>query len=173
MKKYIIYLPILLLPLLNLLLCEWKVSIKEIFIMAGIAFSEEVFFRGFLLSKLTRNFQYCILRGILVSSLVFSGMHLVNLFSGASLDYVLMQCITAGSVGFCFAIIVYRERSIILCVLFHLLINLTGTEVKTDLTKYQGLFYCAAAIFYVGYGIWMYQKKKLNRQGEKEDETLY
>lgn len=173
MKKYIIYLPILLLPLLNLLLCEWKVSIKEIFIMAGIAFSEEVFFRGFLLSNLTRDFQYCILRGILVSSLVFSGMHLVNLFSGASLAYAWIQCISAGSVGFCFAVIVYRERSIFLCVLFHWLINLTGTEIKTDLTKNQGIVYCAAAIFYMGYGIWMYQKKKLNKRGEKEDETLY
>ena len=168
MKKYIIYLPVLLVPLLNLMLYEWKFSVKEFFMMAGIAFSEEVFFRGFLLSKLTGNFRYRVFRGILITSFVFSGMHFINLFSGASPDYVLAQCISAGCIGFCFAVIVYRERSIFFCVLFHLLINLTSTEANLELSEIQWLIYGAAAVFYAGYGIWMYRrKKKVNKQGER------
>ncbi len=115
---------LLVFPACNLLtgLPEWGIPLLY---AAIAAVAEECFFRGLVFTKLRSKGRYM---AALVSAGVFALLHLLNLFS-APAWYTLLQVGAAFSVGFAFAGVLWRTKKLWLCILGHLLINLTGHEM--------------------------------------------
>ena len=125
LKKYIYFLPLLLIISVNF----WNgLTINNTFeeiiiymiIMLNIGFIEEVIFRGFLFKMMEKS---NVKTAIIVSSLTFGIGHIINLFNGAATIDTFLQIIYATSLGFLFALIFYKSKSLIPCIITHSLLN--------------------------------------------------
>ena len=182
--EYMIYVHLFLLPLINLIVfnrefyekdvsnysgniwLEFETSrVSEILLLIICAVGEEIFFRGILLSTLIKQFK--ILNCIIVVSLIFAFLHVSNFDVMGNFKYVLIQCLYAGVIGFCFAVITYRDRSIFLSVVIHVLMNISSFMLheknnflygidEFDLLDFQIIISIILLIIYLFYGIWMY-----------------
>ena len=101
-------------------------------------FFEEGLFRGVvfsvLASRLEKN-KTGLLKTIIISSLIFGGAHLLNIFSGASVGATLLQACYSTLTGALFAFILVKTKNIILCALTHGLYNFCGLLFSAE----QGL----------------------------------
>ena len=93
--------------------------------MLSVGFIEELFFRGFLFSALCRR---GVKFAVLVSSLSFGLIHIVNLFNGSGMGAAenLMQIAGASAAGFLYVTIFCRGGSLLPCVLSHGIYNCLG-----------------------------------------------
>lgn len=194
--KSIIYVPLLLMPIINIVIfisryCNLEIGIKlssmivldcSITILTTLSsvIWEEVSFRGMLPVILTKWYKMTELQSAIIASVVFAAMHILNLFSGEALFDVIVQMLNAGAVGFCLAIISIREYSIFPCIVIHSLINISslfiewGEElaVVSDrgfLSDFEFEVFWVLPILYVLYGICLCMK---GIDGEKY-ETLH
>ena len=143
--------------------------VKQLVLLILVAVAEELFFRDLLLRELLFSFQVKpILAGIIVSA-VFGALHLMNVFSYASLTYAIVQGLCAFAVGFDLAAIYYRFKSVVPCILVHALINITsiglgdGTE-KLVLTNVEVGILLFVAVLYFMHGYQMFNSRcVLNR----------
>lgn len=92
------------------------------------AFLEEIVFRGLILGLLLHQynqFKNGVLRSVLISSLIFGGIHILNLWSldGHSLKGVFNQIYATIGLGFMYGAIYLKTRSIITLSVIHLLSN--------------------------------------------------
>ncbi|MBE6156031.1 MAG: CPBP family intramembrane metalloprotease [Firmicutes bacterium] len=124
-NKYLYFIPLLLIVSVNL----WNGininnSISEMIFyilnMINVGFIEEIIFRGFLFKMLAKD---NIKSAIIISALTFGIGHIFNLFNGAELFPTLMQICYAISIGYLFAIIFYKSKSLIPCIITHCLVN--------------------------------------------------
>ena len=95
----------------------------------GIALLEELIFRGTLLlviSDLLRGKRHKPLLVTLFGSLIFSLFHLTNLFIGASIQSVLLQCLYTFLIGGMLTVTMLRTNNIWLCILIHALFDFGG-----------------------------------------------
>lgn len=129
--------------------------VKQIVLLIFVAVAEELFFRGLLLRELLFSFRIKpILAGTIVSAL-FGALHLMNVFSYASLTYAIVQGLCAFAVGFDLAAIYCRFKSIVPCILVHALINITSIglddgAIKLALTNVEvGLLLFVAVVYFV------------------------
>ena len=134
MVQFLIWAPVLLLPLSNLLsswgvvpAADYTLTQTSVWVIGAIA--EELFYRFFLLQKLLLERAKLRPRfSILLISLLFAGMHLFNLRSGMAISMVVIQAFCA----FCFSIwagaVVWRTRSVMIPLLAHVLMNLTAVD---------------------------------------------
>lgn len=93
------------------------------------AFMEEVAFRGLIMHAFVRAWGSTnrgLGKSILISSLLFGGMHLVNLLGGQPLPEVLLQSVEAFLLGMFLGALVLIGRSIYPAVFFHGALNLAG-----------------------------------------------
>lgn len=93
------------------------------------AFLEEVVFRGLILRTFVRslgNTPGSLTRTVLISSLFFAGMHIVNFLGGNPLPVVLLQMVGAFFLGIFLSALVLNGRSIYPAVFFHGLANLAA-----------------------------------------------
>ena len=155
MKKYLYFVPLLLLISVNL----WNgfnitLPINEILLymiaMLFIGFLEEVIFRGFLFKMMLKDNEKL---AILVTSITFGIGHIINLLNGAEVLTTILQIIYAISVGYLFAIIVVKTKSIWPCVITHSFVNaLSVFNQTTEFTKYAGpIFLTIVPIIYAIY----------------------
>ncbi|HSQ90417.1 type II CAAX endopeptidase family protein [Romboutsia sp.] len=86
-----------------------------------VGFSEEVIFRGILLNSLKS--EGSILKAMTLSSVGFSIIHIVNIFSGMSLLEVCIQIIEAILLGFSFASLAIKLNNIWPIIIFHAIWN--------------------------------------------------
>ncbi len=93
------------------------------------AVAEECFFRGFVFTALQKRGKF---PAAILSSLPFALLHLVNLANGP-VGYTLLQVAAAFCVGFALCGLLWRTKKLWLCILCHLLINLTGGETLSPL----------------------------------------
>lgn len=129
MKRYVLHwLPVILLPAGNVLADltgsrSWDVRLLLFSLLGAVA--EELFFRFFLL-KLLFLPRMKPVRAILLVSVLFAAMHLLNLRAGAGLAETLVQAAFA----LCFSVwagaVVWRTRSVLIPLLAHVLLNLTA-----------------------------------------------
>ncbi len=159
-KKYLYFLPLLLIVSTNL----WNgvtrnVSVLEtaLFIvsMLCVGFLEEVIFRGFLFKAISRD---SLKIAILVSSLTFGLGHIVNLLNGADLIPTLLQICYASAIGFLFAVIFYRGKSLLPCILAHSVFNslsIFGVKGSRTWEIITSFFLCVVS---VGYGLWIWRQ---------------
>ena len=134
MVQFLIWAPVLLLPLSNLLssggvvpAADYTLTQTSVWVIGAIA--EELFYRFFLLQKLLLERSKLRPRvSVLLISLLFAGMHLFNLRAGMSVSAVLLQAVCA----FCFSVwagaVVWKRRSVIIPLLAHVLMNLTAFD---------------------------------------------
>ena len=92
----------------------------HILTMINIGFLEEMIFRGFLFKMMEKD---NVKRAIIVSSITFGIGHIVNLLNGAELLVTLLQICYAIAIGYMLVIIYHKSKSIIPCVLFHIVFN--------------------------------------------------
>ena len=132
MVQFLIWAPVVLLPLSNLLsavnsgVC-FDFSQTALWVFGAVA--EELFYRFFLLKKLLLDRSGMKpANAVLLVSLLFAVMHLFNLRTGAVLFPVLVQAFCA----FCFSVwagaVVWKSGSVAIPLLAHVLLNLTAFE---------------------------------------------
>lgn len=115
------------------------------------AVAEEFFFRGFVFTALKKKGRFW---AAAVSSVAFAALHLLNLVS-APLDYTLLQVIGAFSVGFALCGLLWKTKKLWLCLVCHLLINLTG---HTTLSSVGTCLTILCIFLYAGFGILLLRK---------------
>ena len=95
----------------------------------GVSLLEEFIFRGVLLIVIFDIFKrkkHCPLLTTIVCSLIFSLFHLTNLFVGADVGSVLLQCGYTFLIGAMLTITMLKLKNIWLCVLVHALFDFGG-----------------------------------------------
>ncbi|HIW31678.1 MAG TPA: CPBP family intramembrane metalloprotease [Candidatus Paenibacillus intestinavium] len=101
-----------------------------------VGFVEETLFRGIMLRILMPRGKTV---AIVSSSVLFGITHALQALSGQSLEDTILQIVYAFILGFVLAILVVRNGSIILTILFHGLhnfLNFTGNTPSTNLYTY-------------------------------------
>ena len=118
-------LPLLGLPVFHVMMAQpITLEISYMMMLLCVAIIEEVFFRGFLYDRLARwNFKGY----ILLSALLFGAFHVVNLWEGYPLYYVIMQTWCAFTAGLCYAGLTVKTQSIVPAMIAHTLTNLSGS----------------------------------------------
>ena len=109
--------------------------------MLCVGFLEELIFRGFLFTAITRN---NIKSAVVISSVTFGVGHVINLINGSGMDPVsnLCQIVFAVAVGFLLVTIFSRGGSLLPCMIVHAAINTLGTFSNTaGLTEEKRLFH--------------------------------
>jgi membrane protease YdiL (CAAX protease family) len=97
--------------------------------IAVAAFMEEVVFRGLILHPFIHTWgmkKAGTTKGVVISSLLFSSIHLLDFLSGRPLSAVLLQSLNALLLGVILASLVLIGKSIYPAVLFHLALNISA-----------------------------------------------
>mgnify|MGYP002625807738 CR=1 FL=1 len=84
---------------------------------------EELLFRGLLYRALERKSETA---AIVISSVIFGLIHLINLSSGMLLPLALAQVALTTALGFLFALILARGKSLVPCIAAHCFIDVTS-----------------------------------------------
>ena len=127
-KEYLYFVPLFLIASVNLwngfnLNKSTSEIIFHILTMINVGFIEEIIFRGFLFKMMVKD---NVKSAIIVSSLTFGIGHIVNLLNGADLIPTLIQICYAVSLGYLFVTIFYKSKSLIPCIVTHIVINATS-----------------------------------------------
>ena len=96
------------------------VTVLSILSMFCVGFLEELIFRGFLFKAMSKTNMTS---AIIVSSLTFGIGHIVNLLNGAEFFPTMLQIAYACAIGFCFVMIFCVGKSIVPCIISHILFN--------------------------------------------------
>ncbi len=89
-----------------------------------VAVNEETLFRGFMLRGLMKSMQPFV--AVLLSSLVFGGMHLLNLGAGGDPVFVAAQMVVAAGTGAVLAAVTLRAGSILPAMFLHFAADFVG-----------------------------------------------
>lgn len=155
-KKYLYFIPLIIISTVNL----WgdiKINnstseiIFYILTMANVGFIEEIIFRGFLFKMMEKE---NVKRAIIVSAITFGIGHIVNLLNGAELIPTLIQICYAIALGYLFVTIFYKSKSLIPCIITHILINsLAIFNSENSVTTY--IVPVALMVISIGYTIFI------------------
>jgi len=124
-KDFLYYIPLILIISCNL----WNgISINNtvleiimyILLMINVGFLEEIIFRGFLFKMMAKD---NVNGAIIVTSITFGFGHISNLLNGALFLETLMQICYALAIGYLFAIILIKGKSLWPCIVTHALFN--------------------------------------------------
>ena len=131
--------------------------IKQVTILIFVAIAEELFFRGLLLRELVFGFRLKAMLAATIVSMLFGVLHIMNIFSYASVTYAIIQGVCAFSVGFDLSAIYCKFRSIIPCIVIHALINITSiglenVNTKLTLTNLEVSVFLLVAVLYLLHG---------------------
>lgn len=88
-----------------------------------IGVMEELIFRSFLCRSIEQRLDKN--RAIILSSLIFGCFHLINI-GNYPLIYVLIQVGYAFSMGIVFAVVFYKVKSILPCIVIHAIVDFLG-----------------------------------------------
>lgn len=151
-KKHLYFIPLALIVSVNLL-SGININrptgeiIFHILTMLNIGFIEEIIFRGFLFQMMAKT---SVKSAIIVTSITFGVGHIINLLNGAEFVPTLVQIISAVSVGYLFAVILNKSKSLVPCIITHSLINsLSVFYDPTPIVSYlSSAFLIAAPLLY-------------------------
>lgn len=132
--------------------------LTEYLITVSCVIGEEIIFRGIFLTSLMRHR----IRAIIVTSLSFSLMHMLNILSGETFCYVVIQALNAAAVGFCLAVVSCIEHSIVPGIVIHSLINISSLYIDDGGSVMaepgMNVIFGILPIIYIIYGIYLYRK---------------
>ena len=169
-KKHLLFIPFLIAPFSNffvVILCNstpiidinYQSIVFSFVNCALISIIEEMLFRCILLpefEKVTTPFK-----AILYTSLIFGGMHLLNISSLSSIPICLVQSIYTFGLGLVLGLIYIYGKNIIYPIIYHLLFNFLNNTLVTGLfnLEWNITFYLTnifIAIILIIYGIYVY-----------------
>lgn len=141
-SKMLFYIPLVILMTANLWYgVTMNVSLLEtvlyILSMFCVGFLEEMIFRGFLFNAMVKD---GVKSAIIVSSVTFGIGHIVNLVNGSGAELIpnILQVVYAVAIGFAFAMIYYKTKSLVSCILTHSIFNsLSAFANKAVITQQQ------------------------------------
>lgn len=164
LKKYLYFIPLIIISTVNL----WNgIRINNstneivfyILTMVNVGFIEEIIFRGFLFKMMEKE---NVKTAIAVSAITFGIGHIVNLLNGAELIPTIIQICYAIALGYLFVIIFYKSKSLVPCIIAHILTNsLAIFNVKNDLSTYT--IPIVLIIISVGYAIFINKTVECNK----------
>lgn len=135
-SKFLYYIPLMVLATCNLWLgVALNLSVTEsalyICSMICVGFLEELIFRGFLFKAMSKN---NIKSAIIVSSITFGIGHIINLINGSGADLIanICQICYAIAIGYMFVIIFYRGKSLLPCIITHMVFNSLSVFAKQE-----------------------------------------
>ncbi|WP_311406794.1 CPBP family intramembrane glutamic endopeptidase [Liquorilactobacillus uvarum] len=147
----------------------WKApSIENIVFALRSGIGEELIFRGLILGigvNALKNYKNGMIKGIIVSSLFFGLMHLVNMVAGDDVMAVISSTIDAIGVGFIFAVLYVLTHKLTLVIAIHcvwdLLQEIITGEGNMSVGGLGGLTIAATvAIIFIAGSIWIMKKYK-------------
>ncbi len=162
MKAFLFFIPLVVLMSANL----WngvqiRMSVLEtvlsVISMLCVGLIEEVIFRGFLFKAMCKD---NIRAAIIVSGITFGFGHIINLLNGAELVSTLLQLCYASTIGILFAVIFYKGKSIVPCIIAHGVFNalsifaVEGSELRSMIMS------AVVCVLSVGYAIWIWNNSK-------------
>ena len=136
-KKLLYFIPLVIMPILNLIFGVYmNYSIQEIVLiiitMIGASFMEEILFR----SHLVRNYEpFGKGYAIVLSSMIFSMFHLLNLTSSANVLLTIIQLLSAFFIGLLFSSILIKTNTVIPCFICHSMINVSNIFMNQKISS--------------------------------------
>lgn len=126
-----------------------------------VGFSEEVMFRGILLHSFANKGK--VYTGFLVSAVLFSLLHSVNVFGGMSTSEMVTQLFGSFILGFLFAPLAIKLNNIIPLIIYHWLWDFT-LITSNVIGKSPGFLPVVAMILNIVIGLllWINARKKTN-----------
>ena len=127
-RKYLYFVPLLLIMTVNLW-CGIHINntrseiVFHVLTMINVGFIEEIIFRGFLFRMMEKD---NLKRAMVVSALTFGIGHIVNLLNGAEFIPTMLQICYAVSIGYLFVVIFYKSKSLVPCIITHMVVNATS-----------------------------------------------
>jgi membrane protease YdiL (CAAX protease family) len=133
-----------------------------------VGFVEETYFRGMILRALLRRGPW---QAVIISSLFFGILHLLNGAAGANLAATLLQVVYAVAIGLMYAALALRTQTILPLIVTHGLtdffgyIAFTSTVVTTSLSTPVFLVTAGEIIVYTAYSILLMRQMKAQAFG--------
>ncbi|UQS87170.1 CPBP family intramembrane metalloprotease [Nicoliella spurrieriana] len=118
--------------------------INAICFSIGPGIYEEYVFRGLILKALINRFRnanyWGIISAVIISSILFGGMHLINII-GQPVLATILQVITAIIIGIFLAAICIRTKSIIPGMIIHIVSNFVQSSLISSSNWFEILYY--------------------------------
>ncbi len=164
MKKYLYFIPFVLLVSVNLwfglsMRYDLLHQIYAVITMGLVGYVEEIIFRGLLYKAIEKD---SIKQAIIISAVTFGAGHILNLLTGhATLD-TFLQIGYAIAIGFAFVMVFYKSGSLIPCIITHSLVNITSKfSVENVDSSFDVWNYITASFIIVvagGYALYLHKK---------------
>lgn len=93
-----------------------------ILLCTGIGFFEELLCRGWLLNQYLKRFGNTkdgVIKSIVISSIIFGLLHMVNIIGGQPVLLTIMQVIQTTALGFFWGTLYFRTKNIYSCIFIH------------------------------------------------------
>ena len=116
----------LILSVINLFPFDLSIGITTLSVfltMLFVGLMEELIFRG-CIYKICAE-KWGALKAVVFSSVLFGFIHIINILQD-DMVMVVLQIIYATCIGVVYAMVMYKEQGIILCILAHAIINIAG-----------------------------------------------
>lgn len=138
------------------------VTVLSILLMFCVGFLEELIFRGFLFKAMAKTNMTS---AIIVSSLTFGIGHIVNLLNGAEFFSTMLQIAYACAIGFCFVMIFCVGKSIIPCIISHILFNSFSVIADERSTTLRLIIIAVIIVLNIAYTLYLF---RINRRENKQ-----
>lgn len=139
-------------------------AILYVLSMLCVGFLEEIIFRGLLFNAMKEDNERA---AVIVSSVTFGIGHIINLFNGSGAELIpsLLQIVYATAAGFMFVMIYKKSKSLISCILIHVIFNaLSVFANEASMTTQNRIISCILlTVITGGYAVYLSassQKKK-------------
>ncbi len=157
LKNYLFFIPLLVIMSTNLwngvtMKVSFGETILHIISMICVGFIEEIIFRGLLFKAIGKN---NVIRAFVVTSITFGIGHIVNLINGADFISTCLQMCYAIAIGFLFATIFYKGKSLLPCIIAHCVINSLSVFAVTGSRMFEIIVAVVMCIVSVGYALWL------------------
>lgn len=134
---------------------DWKVLILEGLVFnILVSVAEEVVFRFIVLTALTQKYKPG--KALVLSSLIFGGIHLVNISSFATMVPVLIQVIYTTVLGLILGLLYLNTKNIFTVFTFHFLFNFINGTLSSILFIYETNIYYYGLTALVGVNALLY-----------------
>lgn len=131
-----------------------RLFLAKLFFTLAIGMAEEIYFRGIILNIWLEK---GIVKGMLISSVLFGLCHLLNIAGGASIEATVLQICFAFVYGMVFALIFAIGKSIVPCILLHALhdfCSFISADVSLKFNVILGSIQFVTLIVYFIYLLW-------------------
>lgn len=162
-SKVLFFLPLLMLLCVNLRNgLAWDGTVLEavlsVVAMLCVGFIEETLFRGFLFKTMCED---SVKAAMLVSSLTFGMGHILNLLNGSDLVPTLLQICYAAAIGFLLAMLVYKGKSLLPCIVFHSLFNVLGVFHASGSGMQSIISSAVLCVVPTAYALWLARQAEI------------